>query len=44
MAFNGISKVEQEFFEAGGTGILGGDGNLNYGWETRRLAGGEGRI
>jgi len=31
-AFNGISKVEQEFFEAGGTGILGGDGNLNYGW------------
>jgi high affinity Mn2+ porin len=32
-AFNGISKVEQEFFEAGGTGILAGDGNLNYGWE-----------
>ena len=32
-AFNGISKVEQAFFEAGGTGILGGDGNLNYGWE-----------
>ena len=21
-----------KFFEAGGTGILGGDGNLNYGW------------
>src|SRR5208282_1302695 len=32
-AFNGISKVEQEFFEAGGLGILAGDGNLNYGWE-----------
>jgi high affinity Mn2+ porin len=30
---NGISTVEQEFFEAGGTGILAGDGNLNYGWE-----------
>ena len=30
---NGISHVEQEFFEAGGLGILGGDGNLNYGWE-----------
>jgi high affinity Mn2+ porin len=33
-AFNGISKVEQKFFKAGGMGILGGDGNLNYGWET----------
>jgi high affinity Mn2+ porin len=32
-AFNGISKVEQEFFEAGGLGILAGDGHLNYGWE-----------
>ena len=32
-AFNGIPKVEQEFFQAGGLGILGGDGNLNYGWE-----------
>ncbi|MBU6410668.1 MAG: carbohydrate porin, partial [Verrucomicrobia bacterium] len=32
-AFNGISKVHQEFFAAGGTGILAGDGNLNYGWE-----------
>ena len=32
-AFNGISKVEQKFFAAGGSGILGGDGNLNYGWE-----------
>jgi high affinity Mn2+ porin len=30
---NGISKQAQEFFEAGGTGILAGDGNLNYGWE-----------
>lgn len=30
---NGISHVEQEFFEAGGLGILAGDGNLNYGWE-----------
>jgi high affinity Mn2+ porin len=32
-AFNGITKVHQEFFGAGGTGILGGDGQLNYGWE-----------
>ena len=31
--FNGISRVEQKFFAAGGSGILGGDGNLNYGWE-----------
>jgi high affinity Mn2+ porin len=31
--FNGISKVHQEFLAAGGTGILSGDGNLNYGWE-----------
>ena len=30
---NGISHVEKEFFEAGGLGILAGDGNLNYGWE-----------
>jgi high affinity Mn2+ porin len=30
---NGISKIHQEFFEAGGTGILAGDGALNYGWE-----------
>lgn len=32
---NGISKVEQGFFEAGGTGILGGDGagHFSYGWE-----------
>src|SRR5277367_4834526 len=32
-AFGGIVKTEQEFFEAGGTGLLAGDGNLNYGWE-----------
>jgi high affinity Mn2+ porin len=31
--FNGISKSHREFFEAGGIGILAGDGNLNYGWE-----------
>ena len=30
---NGLSKVHQEFFAAGGTGILAGDGNLSYGWE-----------
>jgi high affinity Mn2+ porin len=30
---SGISKAEQEFFAAGGLGILAGDGNLNYGWE-----------
>lgn len=30
---SGISRVAQEFFEAGGTGILAGDGTLNYGWE-----------
>jgi high affinity Mn2+ porin len=30
---NGISRVEQEFLEVGGFGILAGDGNLNYGWE-----------
>ncbi|HEV2318794.1 MAG TPA: carbohydrate porin, partial [Verrucomicrobiae bacterium] len=32
-AFNGISKVHQEFLADGGTGILAGDGALNYGWE-----------
>jgi high affinity Mn2+ porin len=32
-AANGISHVHQEFLEAGGTGILAGDGALNYGWE-----------
>ncbi len=32
-AFNGISQSHQAFFAAGGTGILAGDGNLNYGWE-----------
>ena len=30
---NGLSHVHQEFFEAGGTGILAGDGALSYGWE-----------
>jgi high affinity Mn2+ porin len=30
---NGMSKQAQEFFGAGGTGILAGDGNLNYGRE-----------
>jgi high affinity Mn2+ porin len=30
---DGISRVHQEFFEAGGVGILAGDGALNYGWE-----------
>jgi high affinity Mn2+ porin len=30
---NGITRVEQEFLEVGGLGILAGDGNLNYGWE-----------
>ncbi len=31
--FNGLSKVHQEFFEAGGVGILAGDGQLDYGLE-----------
>ncbi len=31
--FNGITHIHQEFFADGGTGILGGDGQLNYGWE-----------
>ena len=30
---NGVSKVHQEFFAAGGLGILAGDGALTYGWE-----------
>jgi high affinity Mn2+ porin len=30
---NGITPVHSEFFVAGGTGILAGDGNLSYGWE-----------
>lgn len=30
---NGISHVHQQFFGAGGTGILAGDGALNYAWE-----------
>jgi high affinity Mn2+ porin len=32
-AANGISRVHQKFLEAGGSGILAGDGALNYGWE-----------
>jgi high affinity Mn2+ porin len=32
-AANGLSQVHQEYFEAGGTGILAGDGALNYSWE-----------
>lgn len=31
--FNGVSRVHQDFLSAGGTGILSGDGKLNYGWE-----------
>jgi high affinity Mn2+ porin len=31
--FSGISKEAQEFFNAGGVGILAGDGHLSYGWE-----------
>jgi len=30
---SGIPPVERDYFEAGGTGILAGDGNLDYGWE-----------
>jgi high affinity Mn2+ porin len=30
---NGISRVQQRFFENGGLGILAGDGALNYGLE-----------
>lgn len=30
---NGISHVHQLFLAAGGTGILAGDGALDYGWE-----------
>jgi high affinity Mn2+ porin len=32
-ALNDISRVHQEFLEAGGTGILAGDGTLTYGIE-----------
>jgi high affinity Mn2+ porin len=31
--FSGASSEQQKFLEAGGTGILDGDGALNYGWE-----------
>jgi high affinity Mn2+ porin len=30
---NGLSEAARQFFQAGGTGILAGDGNLNYGLE-----------
>jgi high affinity Mn2+ porin len=30
---NAIARAHQQFFADGGTGILGGDGALNYGWE-----------
>jgi high affinity Mn2+ porin len=30
---SGIAPVHQQFFADGGTGILAGDGALNYGWE-----------
>ena len=30
---SGISQAEQNYFAAGGTGIEGGDGALNYAWE-----------
>ena len=30
---NGISRPHRDFFAAGGTGILGGDGKLRYDWE-----------
>ena len=30
---SGISSVHQQFFAAGGTGILAGDGRLDYAWE-----------
>src|SRR5262249_40870789 len=32
-ALHGISSVHQQFFAAGGTGILAGDGRLTYGIE-----------
>ena len=30
---NGLSRVHQDYFAAGGLGILVGDGTLSYGWE-----------
>ncbi len=30
---NGASRVHADYFAAGGTGILAGDGALHYGWE-----------
>jgi len=32
-ALSGFSNPHQQFLNAGGTGILAGDGALNYGWE-----------
>jgi len=32
-AVNALSRVHQQFFEDGGTGILAGDGALSYGLE-----------
>lgn len=32
-SFGGISRENQKFLEAGGIGILDGDGALRYGWE-----------
>jgi high affinity Mn2+ porin len=32
-AVTGISGENQQFLEAGGTGLADGDGALNYGWE-----------
>ncbi len=32
-ALNAISHVHNDFFAAGGLGILAGDGTLSYGWE-----------
>jgi high affinity Mn2+ porin len=32
-AINGATRVHRDFFAAGGTGILAGDGRLNYGLE-----------
>ena len=32
-ALNAISREHEDFFAAGGTGILAGDGHLNYGFE-----------
>ena len=31
---SGITRANQSYLEAGGIGILDGDGKLSYGWET----------